>query len=67
VHKPFFEKIKFVLRLRRQFPQSVSHWEEFDGHDFSWGGNGLQSAGKNRLVHEQLVKPVSLEMLISEL
>jgi hypothetical protein len=64
VHRPFHLKIEFISKLRSEFPQSLSHWEDFDGHNFSWGGNGLQPARKARLVQTSLATGLSIEALI---
>jgi len=67
VHKPFSKRMDFALSVRKQFPQEVLHWEDYDGFIFSWGGNGLQPASKKRLVVEKVVEPVSLDILVKEL
>jgi hypothetical protein len=67
VNKPFSKRMDFALTARKQFPQEVSHWEDYDGFIFSWGGNGLQPASKKRLVIEKVVEPVSLDVLVEEL
>lgn len=60
-------RLDFALAVRRQYPQAVSYWEEYDGFIFSFGGNGLQPARKKRLVVKPVVIPVSLEVLLEDL
>ncbi len=67
VHKPFSKRSSYVNQLRKRFPERISEWQEYDGAVFSWGGNGLQPARKQRLVWEELANPTSLDVLILEL
>jgi len=67
VHKPFSKRLTFILSLRKTYPERVSHWEEYDGYIFSWGGSGLTPARKKRLVWTERAAPVSLDDLISDL
>jgi hypothetical protein len=67
VHKPFFERITLILSLRKTYPERVSHWEEYEGYIFSWGGSGLTPARKKRLVWTELADPVQLNDLITDL
>jgi hypothetical protein len=55
------------IALRRQFPQEVSYWEEYDGSVFFWGGSGLQPARKRRLIVKPVVEAVAFNLLIEEL
>ncbi len=63
----FLERRNFVAQLRRQYPASVSEWQQYDGYIFSWGGNGLQPARKKRLVTRYCAEPVLFEELLAEL
>lgn len=67
IHKPFLNRMKFGVGIRKMYPQEISSWEEYDGVIFSWGGNGLQPARKKRLVVTPTAIPVTLETLIHEL
>jgi hypothetical protein len=67
VHKPFSDRVKFVLSLRKSYPEGESTWEEYDGLVFSWGGSGLKPARKKRLVWTEFWKPVNLAVLVTEL
>lgn len=63
----FHEHWKFTLQSLRQYPLYVREFEEFDGQEFCWGGNGLRPARKTRRVWRRLATPVTLEVLIEEL
>ena len=71
VNKPFFKRATFVSAVRRQFPETRSYWEEFDGQTFSWGGNGFQTGKRKRLVvkntYDSGTHAMNLELLIEEL
>jgi hypothetical protein len=67
VHKPFTKRAGFAASVRKTYPTQISTWEEFDGFDFSWGGNGLQPSRKKRLVVHRTADAVDLETLINEL
>lgn len=71
VHKPFSKRASFASSVRKEFPEQVSYWEEYDGQSFSWGGNGLQTARKKRLIvektYESAGETITLEVLIQEL
>jgi hypothetical protein len=66
-HKPFSMRVALILSLRKTYPEDVSHWEEYDGHIFRWGGSGLTPARKKRLVWTKLNDPVDLDSLITDL
>jgi hypothetical protein len=63
----FRRRMDFALAVRRQLPQEISQWEDYDGTIFSWGGNGLQPARKKRLIVKPIVGPVLFEVLVEEL
>lgn len=67
VHKPFADKISFVCSLRKAYPFAVKEWEEFDGFQFTWAGDGLKPVRKKRLVTRFLAEPVDFEHLIDVL
>ncbi len=71
VHKPFSKRANFSSAVRKKFPETTSRWEEYDGQAFSWGGNGLQPARKERLVvektYESTGETMTLEALLQEL
>ncbi len=56
-----------VSKLRQKFPESVTEWEEYNGFQFTWGGNGREPVKRKRRVVKALADPVSLETLIQEL
>ncbi len=63
----FMELVEFVSKLRQRFPDSVTEWEEYDGFQFSWAGNGREPAKRKRRIVRALADPVSIETLIQEL
>lgn len=67
IHKPFVKRVYYVQELKKRFPERITNWEEYDGHMFSWSGNGLQPARKRRLVWTELANSTSLPDLIDEL
>jgi hypothetical protein len=67
VHKPFSNRVGFVLDLRKSHPLAVSHTEEVDDSTFDWGGTGLKPARKKQLVWTQLAAPVELSQLVQDL
>ncbi|RTL43639.1 MAG: hypothetical protein EKK48_07795 [Candidatus Melainabacteria bacterium] len=66
-HKSFIERIQFIANLRRKYPAQVSEWTEYNGHIFSWGGNGLQPSKKRRLTIKATANPIPFDLLLSEL
>lgn len=66
-HERFSDKVIFVNALRKKYPQSLSHWVDYEGAEFSFGGTGLRPAGKKRLETLHLFNPTSLQVLLVEL
>jgi hypothetical protein len=58
---------QFVSELRKKYPDKISEWQEYDGFEFSFGGNGLKPARKKKLIWRQLAQSVSLQTLVNEL
>lgn len=67
IHKPFYKKLGFIVDLRKQYPQRVTKLEEYDSQQFSFAGDGLESARKTRPVTIELFQPIPLSELIQEL
>ena len=65
--RQFHDRMSFVQNLRKMFPYELREWQEYDGHVFTWGGNGLKPTRRKRIVVRQLAEPVSFELLIEEL
>lgn len=63
----FRRRFDFVMHMRKNFPSSISTWEEYDGFNFSWGGTGLEPARKKRLVERLTANPVSFDQLLVDL
>ncbi len=67
IHKPFYKKLGFIVDLRKQYPQRVTRLEEFDSHQFTFAGDGLEPARKTRPVTIELFQPILLSAVIQEL
>ena len=67
VHKPFAKKLGFIVDLRKQYPQRVTRVEEYDSQQFTFAGDGLESARKTRPVTIELFQAIPLSELIQEL
>jgi hypothetical protein len=63
----FRQWVDFILKLRQTFPATVEQIEEYQGQEFTWGGNGLKPVTKRRIVSKPVAKSVVLELLIAEL
>lgn len=64
---PFYELVNFVSKLRQSFPAVVKEIEEYDGHQFCWGGTGLEPVVKKRIVSKPVAEPINFATLIDEL
>lgn len=64
---PFYEVVIFVSKLRQTFPAVVKEIEEYNGHQFCWGGTGLEPVIKKRIVSKAVGDSVTLAVLIQEL
>lgn len=65
VHKPFARRAHFVCSLLKRFPEEKIGVEDFDGFEFSWGGNGLKPARKKRQLTTRVVAEIALaEVLV---
>jgi len=56
-----------ALKVTSQYPAEVPEWVEYDGFEFSWGGDGLKPARKRRQVRTRVAELVDLDTLIDEL
>lgn len=67
IHGPFYQKTKYVIDLKKQYPETFSRWVEYDSVEFSFSGTGLKPARKKQLETVELFNAVSLEELVAEL
>ena len=65
--RPFGTRFQLVRTLRSRYPAEIGIWEEFDGHEFTWGGSGLQPARRKRLIRQPTADPVTFDQLLLEL
>jgi hypothetical protein len=63
----FYELVDFISKLRQTFPSVVKEIETYSGHQFCWGGSGLEPVVKKRIVSKPVANPVTLAVLIDEL
>lgn len=61
------QRMRFTSALRRAFPRRITQWEEYDGYQFSFAGNGFEPAKKKRQIIIELATPVDFQIFIDEL
>ncbi len=63
--KIYHSQMNFVSDMCRRYPLTVSEWVEEDGFKFSWGGNGLEPALREREVSRLLADPLSVSVRLT--
>ncbi len=65
--KNFLRRMEFIIELRKKFPAAVEQVEEYDGQEFTWGGNELKPVRKKKTIWKPVAEPVDLATLVKEL
>jgi hypothetical protein len=67
VQNPLIEKVTFIIKLRKHYPQKTWQFEEQEAMQFTFGGNGLKPVKRLRKTSVDLFQPATFAELVNEL